>query len=88
MLWGSAANDQDDTVSRSLQEGNFMFNCLNQHDKMLFKCLRGSDKARWHFQQAFICLLIQDLHYKDQISYKHHIKEHDEYLFEVLETTG
>lgn len=42
---------------------------------MLFKCLRGSDKARWHSEQAFICLLIQDLHYKDQISYKRHIKE-------------
>lgn len=52
---------------------------------MLFKCLT---KHADIFQQAFICLLIQDLHYKDQISYKHHIKEHEENLFEVWKTTG
>lgn len=39
--------------------GNFMFNCINQHDKMLFKCLRGSDKACWHCERALTVYLFK-----------------------------
>lgn len=39
--------------------GNFMFNCLNQHDKASFKCLRSTDKARQHCAQTFAVYLFR-----------------------------
>lgn len=38
---------------------NFMFNCLNQHDKASFKCLCSSDKARQHCAQTFAVYLFK-----------------------------